>query len=61
MKFLELKVPPVLQVFVAGAAMYGVSKSLPELQFSLPGSKWLGGRVLIFRNAVQYLTGFINV
>ncbi|WP_367104395.1 isoprenylcysteine carboxylmethyltransferase family protein [uncultured Psychrobacter sp.] len=47
MKFLELKVPPVLQVFVAGAAMYGVSKSLPELQFSLPGSKWLGGSLAI--------------
>lgn len=38
MNSLELKVPPVAQVIITAAAMYGVSKVLPVLNFSLPGS-----------------------
>ncbi len=38
MNALELKVPPVAQVFVTAAAMYGVSNMLPALKFSLNGS-----------------------
>ena len=38
MKSLELKVPPVAQVIVTAAAMYGVSKVAPALKFSLSGS-----------------------
>lgn len=38
MTFLELKVPPVLQVAIIGIAMYGVSKIMPSLQFSFSGS-----------------------
>ncbi|MGP4713076.1 MULTISPECIES: methyltransferase family protein [unclassified Psychrobacter] len=38
MRFLELKVPPVVQVVVSAAAMYGVSKVAPNLQFSIEGS-----------------------
>ncbi|WP_201617216.1 methyltransferase family protein [Psychrobacter urativorans] len=47
MSSLELKVPPVLQVLVIGAAMYGVSKTSPALKFALPGSGWLGGGLAI--------------
>ncbi|WP_350557643.1 isoprenylcysteine carboxylmethyltransferase family protein [Psychrobacter sp. CAL346-MNA-CIBAN-0220] len=47
MKFLELKVPPVLQVLTVGAAMYGVSKTLPSLQFSLTGSGWLASALAV--------------
>ena len=43
MKFLELKIPPVAQVLATGAAMYGVSKTLPMLQTVIPGAKWLAG------------------
>ncbi len=38
MKSLELKVPPVAQVIITAAAMYGVSKVAPALKFSLSGS-----------------------
>lgn len=38
MKSLELKVPPVAQVIITAAAMYGVSKIVPALKFSLNGS-----------------------
>lgn len=38
MNALELKVPPVAQVIIAAAAMYGVSKMVPTLTFSLSGS-----------------------
>ena len=38
MKSLELKVPPVAQVIVTAATMYGVSKVAPALKFSLSGS-----------------------
>ena len=38
MNALELKVPPVAQVIIAAAAMYGVSKMAPTLTFSLSGS-----------------------
>nr|WP_317199355.1 isoprenylcysteine carboxylmethyltransferase family protein [uncultured Psychrobacter sp.] len=38
MRFLELKVPPVVQVVVSAAAMYGVSKVASSLQFSIEGS-----------------------
>lgn len=41
MNALELKIPPVAQVIVTAAAMYGVSKVLPTLKFSLDGSKAL--------------------
>lgn len=47
MSFLELKVPPPVQVLVTGAAMYGISKVLPELQFTLSGSMWLGGALTV--------------
>ncbi|TXD98021.1 isoprenylcysteine carboxylmethyltransferase family protein [Psychrobacter frigidicola] len=47
MNALELKVPTVLQVLATGAAMYGVSKTLPALQFSISDSKWLGGGLAI--------------
>ncbi len=35
MNSLELKVPPVAQVIITAAAMYGVSKVAPALKFSL--------------------------
>ncbi len=38
MKSLELKVPPVAQVIITAATMYGVSKVAPALKFSLSGS-----------------------
>lgn len=38
MRFLELKVPPVVQVIITAAAMYGASKIAPSLQFSINGS-----------------------
>ncbi|KRG34734.1 MULTISPECIES: isoprenylcysteine carboxylmethyltransferase family protein [unclassified Psychrobacter] len=38
MNALALKVPPVAQVIVTAAAMYGVSKMVPALTFSLNGS-----------------------
>ncbi|WP_352337606.1 isoprenylcysteine carboxylmethyltransferase family protein [Psychrobacter sp. 16-MNA-CIBAN-0192] len=41
MNALELKIPPPLQVIITATAMYGVSKTLPMLQFSVTGSKWL--------------------
>lgn len=47
MKSLELKVPPVLQVVVVGAAMYGVSKMLPALEFRLTGSSFLASSLAI--------------
>jgi protein-S-isoprenylcysteine O-methyltransferase Ste14 len=52
MKSLELKVPPAVQVLVIGAAMYGVSKTLPALQFSVAGSKWLGGGLAVLGLAI---------
>lgn len=47
MKTLELKVPPVLQVIIIAAAMYGVSKLFPELTFTLTGSQWLASMFVI--------------
>ncbi|WP_182406319.1 isoprenylcysteine carboxylmethyltransferase family protein [Psychrobacter sp. GP33] len=41
MNALELKIPPPLQVIITATAMYGVSKTLPMLKFSVTGSKWL--------------------
>ena len=38
MNTLALKVPPVAQVIITAAAMYGVSKMVPALTFSLNGS-----------------------
>ncbi len=38
MSTLELKVPPVAQVVVTAAAMYGIAKVLPALKFSFNGS-----------------------
>ena len=38
MNALALKVPPVAQVIITAAAMYGVSKMVPALTFSLDGS-----------------------
>ena len=38
MNSLELKIPPVAQVIVTAAAMYGGSKVAPALKFSLKGS-----------------------
>ena len=60
MSFLDLKVPPVLQVLAVGAAMYGVSKTLPALQFSVSGSRWLGGGLAIIGlgTAVMGVTEF---
>ncbi|KAA0915715.1 methyltransferase family protein [Psychrobacter sp. ANT_WB68] len=42
MNSLELKIPPVAQVIITAAAMYGVSKIAPALKFSLGGSTALG-------------------
>lgn len=47
MTFLELKVPPVVQVLAVGAAMYGVSKALPALGFNLTGSSLLASALVI--------------
>ncbi|MGP5337453.1 methyltransferase family protein [Psychrobacter maritimus] len=41
MNTLALKVPPVAQVIITAAAMYGVSKMVPALTFSLNGSTGL--------------------
>ncbi|WGV14256.1 isoprenylcysteine carboxylmethyltransferase family protein [Psychrobacter maritimus] len=38
MNALALKVPPVAQVIITAAAMYGVSKMVPALTFSFNGS-----------------------
>lgn len=38
MNALELKVPPVAQVTITAAAMYGVAKIMSSLQFSFNGS-----------------------
>jgi len=38
MSVLELKVPPVAQVIITAAAMYGIAKIMPSLQFSFNGS-----------------------
>ncbi len=38
MSFLELKIPPVAQVIITAIVMYGVSKTIPSLQFSFNGS-----------------------
>ncbi len=41
MNSLELKIPPVAQVIITAAAMYGVSKIIPSLRFSVKGSTGL--------------------
>lgn len=41
MKFLELKVPPVMVLIVFVFAMTGVSAAVPAGQFSIPGAEWL--------------------
>lgn len=38
MNSLELKVPPVAQVIIIAIVMYGISKTMPSLQFSFNGS-----------------------
>lgn len=38
MNTLELKIPPVAQLLITAAAMYGVSKTMPSLEFELNGS-----------------------
>ncbi|MFZ2844791.1 methyltransferase family protein [Psychrobacter sp.] len=42
MNSIELKIPPVAQVIITGAAMVGVSKIMPALKFSFSGSTALG-------------------
>ncbi len=41
MKFLELKVPPVMVFVVFALAMGGASAAIPVGQFFIPGAKWL--------------------
>lgn len=47
MTSLELKVPPAAQVVMVAAAMYGVSKSLPVLGFTLTGSLLLASAFVV--------------
>lgn len=47
MTFLELRVPPVLQVLIIGIAMYGLSSIFPAFQFLIAGSAWLGSGLII--------------
>ncbi len=48
MNFLELKVPPVLQVLIIALAMYGISKLFPAFQYTFIGSNWLAsGSVIV--------------
>lgn len=42
MNSLELKIPPPAQFAITAAAMFGVSKIVPALKFTLPGSTVLG-------------------
>ncbi len=60
MNALELKVPPVAQVIVTAAAMYGVSKVLPALKFSLAGSTALavGLAVIGLSSGIMGVTQF---
>lgn len=39
MKFLELKIPPLVQVLLAGFAMWLLSHFAPRLSFAVPGSR----------------------
>ena len=41
MNALELKVPPVAQVIITAAVMYGVSRVIPSLQFYFEGTNTL--------------------
>ena len=41
MKFLELRVPPVVQFVVVGLAMWGLAEALPAFQISIPGAAWI--------------------
>ena len=60
MNALALKVPPVAQVIITAAAMYGVSKMVPALTFSLNGSTALavGLGVIGMRLGVMGVTQF---
>ena len=65
MNALALKVPLVAQVIITAAAMYGVSKMVPALTFSLSGSTTLAvclgvmGLVLILLGWALYLSHFL--
>lgn len=60
MNALELKIPPPLQVIITATAMYGVSKTLPALKFSLSGSSKLavGLGVIGLSSAIMGVTQF---
>src|SRR5690606_30002512 len=60
MNALALKVPPVAQVIITAAAMYGVSKMVPALTFSLNGSTALamGLGMLVMSLGVMGVTQF---
>jgi protein-S-isoprenylcysteine O-methyltransferase Ste14 len=54
MTFLELRVPPVLQVAILGIIMYGAAAAFSAFQFSFPGSTWLGGSLGIMGMIVAF-------
>lgn len=41
MHFLELRVPPLLQVLIVGLTMYGLTIAFPAFRFLIPGSHWI--------------------
>jgi protein-S-isoprenylcysteine O-methyltransferase Ste14 len=47
MTFLELRIPPVLQVIIIAIAMYGISKVFPLLPFFITGSAWMAAGLAI--------------
>ena len=58
MNALALKVPPVAQVIITAAAMYGVSKMVPALTFSLNGSTALALGVMGLSLGIMGVTQF---
>ena len=60
MQRLELKVPPLLLLFVVGGAMLGVTHSAPQLSFSLAGSSAIAlvfvalGAALVFAGVIAF-------
>lgn len=61
MNALALKVPPVAQVIITAAAMYGVSKMVPSLTFSLNGSTALALALAVGLGVIGMSLGVMGV
>ncbi|MDX1625111.1 MAG: isoprenylcysteine carboxylmethyltransferase family protein [Wenzhouxiangellaceae bacterium] len=59
MRALELRVPPLVQFFIAALAMVAVERTFPAAGFDLPASTWIGGG-LVAAGLIMAIAGVVE-